>query len=453
MFSGRRLELMPWGLNRFHASGQTAPNGGPNFMYTFNANNQIISGGSVVYDAAGNMIEDEIGNTYTYDDENRMVAIAGSNPVAYTFDAFNRRVELTNTGGYKDLFYDVAGRMSYQAGNEAGFSRVFFGSQQVATINSTGTYYYYGDQVGTLRANTGSSGTVVNTCASLAFGDFQTACTNPGTTNDKADFTGQWNDPYNMAAFPARSYSLGQGRWASTDPAGLAAVDPSNQQTWNRYAYVGNNPLSFTDPLGLFMINPCYNDPSCGGGGFGGGGGGFDPCFFSGLFCGGGPGQPPIVPPNRPGGGGGSKPPNPPVLSRRPPPPTMVTQTSDCPSPTGTGREINYDLVDANGNPVPSYTVVEHQTDTSRASSAFGPGTSFQTPPPGAYSGFDDSLIPCPFQKPGNSIQTFTVTTSQPSPTAPQQPVMIQAMNGQVYGSLGIYFQFPQVFVNGVPTP
>src|SRR5271166_6343411 len=260
MFSGRRLELMPWGLNRFHASGQTAPNGGPNFLYTFNANNQIISG-SVVYDAAGNMIEDEIGNTYTYDDENRMVAIAGSNPVAYTFDAFNRRVELTNTGGYRDLFYDVAGRMSYQAGNEAGFSRVFFGSQQVATINSTGTYYYYGDQVGTLRANTGSSGTVVNTCASLAFGDFQTACTNPGTTNDKADFTGQWNDPYNMAAFPARSYSLGQGRWASTDPAGLAAVDPSNQQTWNRYPYVMNNPLSFTDPLGLSCEDPTDGTP------------------------------------------------------------------------------------------------------------------------------------------------------------------------------------------------
>src|SRR5271166_935033 len=290
MFSGRRLELMPWGLNRFHASGQTAPNGGPNFMYTFNANNQIISGGSVVYDAAGNMIEDEIGNTYTYDDENRMVAIAGSNPVAYTFDAFNRRVELTNTGGYKDLFYDVAGRMSYQAGNEAGFSRVFFGSQQVATINSTGTYYYYGDQVGTLRANTGSSGTVVNTCASLAFGDFQTACTNPGTTNDKADFTGQWNDPYNMAAFPARSYSLGQGRWASTDPAGLAAADPSNPQTWNRYAYVGNNPLSKVDPLGLDDCSP--DEPDC-----------RDPCDWDPLMC-----DPIWGPP----GGGGSNPPSPP---------------------------------------------------------------------------------------------------------------------------------------------
>lgn len=35
------------------------------------------------------------------------------------------------------------------------------------------------------------------------------------------------------------------------DPAGLAAVDPTNPQSWNRYAYVMNNPQAFVDPLGL----------------------------------------------------------------------------------------------------------------------------------------------------------------------------------------------------------
>jgi len=47
----------------------------------------------------------------------------------------------------------------------------------------------------------------------------------------------------------------------SPDPAGLAAVDPSNPQSWNRYAYVMNDPLDWVDPSGL---DPCPNDNSWG---------------------------------------------------------------------------------------------------------------------------------------------------------------------------------------------
>jgi RHS repeat-associated protein len=51
--------------------------------------------------------------------------------------------------------------------------------------------------------------------------------------------------------FPFRQYHPIQGRWISPDPAGLAAVDITNPQTWNRYAYARNNPLNAIDPLGL----------------------------------------------------------------------------------------------------------------------------------------------------------------------------------------------------------
>jgi len=45
----------------------------------------------------------------------------------------------------------------------------------------------------------------------------------------------------------ARYYEAGLGRFLSVDP-----VDggPSNTQSWNRYSYVGNNPITNTDPTG-----------------------------------------------------------------------------------------------------------------------------------------------------------------------------------------------------------
>ena len=66
------------------------------------------------------------------------------------------------------------------------------------------------------------------------------------------NFTGQTQDTTaGLYDFLFRQQSSAQGRWLVPDPAGLAAVDITNPQTWNRYAYVGNNPPSRVDPLGL----------------------------------------------------------------------------------------------------------------------------------------------------------------------------------------------------------
>jgi hypothetical protein len=65
--------------------------------------------------------------------------------------------------------------------------------------------------------------------------------------------------------FPARQYFKTEGRWISPDPAGLSAVDLTNPQSLNRYAYVNNNPLGLVDPTGMFTEQ---------GGGAGGGGNG-----------------------------------------------------------------------------------------------------------------------------------------------------------------------------------
>jgi uncharacterized protein RhaS with RHS repeats len=50
--------------------------------------------------------------------------------------------------------------------------------------------------------------------------------------------------------FQGRYYGSALGRFSSPDP-GSAGVDITDPQSWNAYAYVGNNPLAYTDPTGM----------------------------------------------------------------------------------------------------------------------------------------------------------------------------------------------------------
>jgi RHS repeat-associated protein len=53
--------------------------------------------------------------------------------------------------------------------------------------------------------------------------------------------------------FGARYMSSAQGRFISPDPL-LNSGHPNNPQSWNRYVYVENNPLRYTDPTGLYTF-------------------------------------------------------------------------------------------------------------------------------------------------------------------------------------------------------
>jgi len=53
--------------------------------------------------------------------------------------------------------------------------------------------------------------------------------------------------------FLFRKYDPSAGRWLSPDPYGWGAVDQTTPQSLNRYAYVENQPINATDPVGLIL--------------------------------------------------------------------------------------------------------------------------------------------------------------------------------------------------------
>src|SRR5271157_4644658 len=142
------------------------------------------------------------------------------------------------------------------------------GLQAVYSINnavSSLAYYRHADWLGSSRFAGTTSGTVYFDRAFAPFGE-----TYAETGAADRSFTGQTQDEIAGSTgnydFLFRQHSSAQGRWLVPDPAGLAAVDITNPQTWNRYAYVLNNPLSYTDPLGLDCGSGTTSNFGSGGG-------------------------------------------------------------------------------------------------------------------------------------------------------------------------------------------
>jgi RHS repeat-associated protein len=95
---------------------------------------------------------------------------------------------------------------------------------------------------------------------SLPFGDGEAATGTDGDANHFAmlDYDAETNTGH--AQF--RQYSNTQGHWLQSDPYG-GSYKIRNPQSFNRYVYSANRPLSATDPLGLddTDVDPCH-DPS-----------------------------------------------------------------------------------------------------------------------------------------------------------------------------------------------
>jgi len=90
------------------------------------------------------------------------------------------------------------------------------------------------------------------------FDPFGTVRFDDGVETDRS-FTGQYGDPSTgLLFYNARYYDPLVGRFVSPDSI---VPDPANPQDLNRYSYVRNNPVSYTDPTGNWPFNGCGNTP------------------------------------------------------------------------------------------------------------------------------------------------------------------------------------------------
>ncbi|NOT61173.1 MAG: RHS repeat-associated core domain-containing protein, partial [Acidobacteria bacterium] len=114
------------------------------------------------------------------------------------------------------------------------------------------------DQIGTPRILADVTGSLANIKRHdyLPYGEEVTGALRSATygyATDclRQDFTTyERDDETGLDYAQARYYASKQGRFISVDPD-VSSAGVSDPQTWNRYAYVGNHPLVFTDPNGL----------------------------------------------------------------------------------------------------------------------------------------------------------------------------------------------------------
>jgi len=234
----------------------TATNGAPTtFSQTMTTNNQFVG---MTYDAAGNLINDGGGHTYTFDDENRLTGIPGW---TYVYDGDGMRVEKcsscsSSTGG--TLYWYGAGKDSLVESNLAGTltnEYVFFNGRRIARRDNTSTppTFYFADHLESTSGTMGSGGAIKNESDYYPFGgEVQMS---PPTLPQNYKFTGKERDGESgLDEFGARYYSSPFARFMTPDwaakPTNVPYASFGNPQSLNLYSYVENNPTTMGDPDG-----------------------------------------------------------------------------------------------------------------------------------------------------------------------------------------------------------
>lgn len=213
------------------------------------------------YDKNGNITKDisrfSQARTFVFNAENKQTEIKDANgtPIGkYYYDGEGKRVKKV-TDTETTVFVYSAGKLVAEYSTKT--------PPQIPT-----TSYMTTDHLGTPRVITDAFGQVKSRRDFMPFGEELTINVGGRNTNLKyggnADdtrqkFTGYQKDTETELDFAeARMYENRYARFTAVDPL-LSSGNSADPQSFNRYIYVYNNPLSFTDPTGECPTGGCPN--------------------------------------------------------------------------------------------------------------------------------------------------------------------------------------------------
>jgi len=179
-----------------------------------------------------------------------------------TYDGSRNLVKrhVTEQGSTK-IFYQHGGVELIIEGSERRFRRTFANAIVERSGNSITTSYVYTDHLGSVDVITNAAGQLLEKLSFDAFGkrrQVYTAAHVPVALSlasilnkTSRGFTGHLQvDHASIVHMGGRIYDSHIGRFLQADPF---VQSPSNSQNFNRYSYVLNNPLSYTDPSGYLF--------------------------------------------------------------------------------------------------------------------------------------------------------------------------------------------------------
>ena len=201
------------------------------------------------YDPTGNRYQEvgtgaqAINNTYKYDQANRLTGYGAS--ATYLYNGDGLRMTKTVAGATTQQSWDVAeglplllkdGTTSYIAG---------LGGLPLEQITASGTTsYYHQDRLGSTRAITNVSGSVVATDTYDAYG-YVTAST--GTLVNPFQYAGQYTDSESGLQYD-------RARYYDPTTGGFLTRDAFANQTRQPYSYAGDSPVNALDPSGQGLL-------------------------------------------------------------------------------------------------------------------------------------------------------------------------------------------------------